>query len=289
MNKNNLEGKVTIVIGASRGIGMQIAKTFAEAGSIVIISAKTTEANSKLKGTIYDVEKDINENIGQGRALAIPCDVRDESQIKSLVDKVIQKYGRISYLLYISGAIWWDTIQKTPLKRFDLMHSVNVRGAYATIEAVLPHMQKNSFGHIILCSPPIYSRFFKGKGAYAITKVGMSILTMTLAQELKGTNIAVNAFWPASPVKSQVTDNKNVNDQLLRKPTICADACLLLVQENPMEFTGNVIIDEDYLRSKGVTDFRSYNYSDLEPIRMMPKKFPSLRVEEEDEEITAKL
>jgi len=290
ISQKPLNGKTALIIGASRGIGKQIALTFAEAGCKVCISAKTTEQKSSLlEGTIYDVEKEIKQRYGQDRAMAIPCDVRNEVQIKELIQKVVSACGRIDIMCYVPGAIWWNTIENTPLKRFDLMHSVNMRGAYSAVTEVLPVMHKQGYGHIVLCSPPIYSRFFKGKGAYAITKVGMTILTHTLGQELKGKGIAVNTFWPATAVKSQVTTNHKVPDTHLREATICADACLALVQENPNEFTGQAIIDEDYLRSKGVKDFSKYNCSSEEPTRMLPRKFPSLLVEEEFQDLKAKL
>jgi NAD(P)-dependent dehydrogenase (short-subunit alcohol dehydrogenase family) len=113
-----------------------------------------------------------------------------------------QIYGHLDVLVYNSGAIWWASVEKTPMKRFQLMQRINVEGLYGTVQAALPHFEKNGWkGRIIVVSPPIYSRFFRGKTAYAMGKVGMSILTKGLAMdwEREGkTDMAITSIWPAS-------------------------------------------------------------------------------------------
>jgi len=114
---------------------------------------------------------------------------------------VAETYGRVDVIVYNSGAIWWASVEKTPMKRFQLMQKVNVEGLYATVQASLPYFEKNDWkGRIIVVSPPIYSRFFRGKTAYAMGKVGMSVLTKGLAMDWKreGKNeMAITSIWPA--------------------------------------------------------------------------------------------
>ncbi|CAK7199278.1 hypothetical protein SEUCBS139899_001953 [Sporothrix eucalyptigena] len=93
-----------------------------------------------------------------------------------MIDSTVELYGSLDALIYNSGAIWWASVEETPLKRFRLLQSVNVDGLYATVQASLPYFEKNGWkGRIIVVSPPIYSRFFRGKTAYAMGKVAIVV------------------------------------------------------------------------------------------------------------------
>lgn len=86
------------------------------------------------------------------------------------------------------------------MKRFQLMQRVNIEGLYGTVQAALPRLKKEKTGRIIVVSPPIYSRFFRGKTAYAMGKVGMSVLTKGLAMDFERQglkNMAITSIWPA--------------------------------------------------------------------------------------------
>lgn len=112
-----------------------------------------------------------------------------------------QTYGRLDVLVYNSGAIWWASVEDTPMKRFQLMQRVNPEGLYGSVQAALPHLKKHGVGRIIVVSPPIYSRFFRGKTAYAMGKVGMSVLTKGLAMDFQRqglTEMAITSIWPAA-------------------------------------------------------------------------------------------
>lgn len=104
-------------------------------------------------------------------------------------------------MVYNSGAIWWASVENTPMKRFQLMQRVNPEGLYGTIQACLPHFKQNGWkARIIVVSPPIYSRFFRGKTAYAMGKVGMSVLTKGLAMDFERegrSEMAITSIWPA--------------------------------------------------------------------------------------------
>ena len=122
--------------------------------------------------------------------------------MQRMVDETIKIYGHIDVLIYNSGAIWWASVENTPMKRFQLMQRVNPEGLYGTVQACLPYFKKQGWkARIIVVSPPIYSRFFKGKTAYAMGKVGMSVLTKGLAMDFERegkTNMAITSIWPAS-------------------------------------------------------------------------------------------
>ncbi|KAI8520168.1 hypothetical protein Bbelb_034250 [Branchiostoma belcheri] len=271
-----------LVLGASRGIGRQIALTLAGASYRVGVAAKTVQDTPKLPGTIYTVSDEITSR--GGHALPIPCNVRNPEEINNAVSKCIREFGGLDFTVYNAGAILWEKVIDTPLKRFDLMMDVNVRGAYVMIQAVLPHMLERKAGRILLVAPPIYSRFFKGKTPYAVTKVGMTVLVHGLARELENTGVSISALWPATTIESHVTTVKGVPPAYFRKADVFADACLAIGQEPTERLNGQALIDEDYLRSVGVTDFSKYQcLPGTEPPRIMPRRFPSLRVEEEDQ------
>ncbi|CAI7610766.1 unnamed protein product [Penicillium bialowiezense] len=293
--------QVALVVGASRGIGRQIAIDLAQNNYIVMLAAKTTsdpnitpfppDPNSSLS-TINTVAREIREAGGQAGTVAV--DVRDAAQIQHAVDETIRVFGKLDVLVYNSGAIWWSSVENTPLKRFRLMQQVNPEGLYATVQSVLPAFEKNGWkGRIIVVSPPIYSRFFRGKTAYAMGKVGMSVLVKGLAMDFarQGRNeMAVTSIWPASSIESAATEHNKASDKSfkkdLRKPTIFSDAILAMLQAPHRVVNGLLDTDEDFLREKcGVSDFSKYSViPGSTPRRIMPSQFPVLEVAEQDDE-----
>eukprot|EP01099_Mayorella_cantabrigiensis_P007747 TRINITY_DN7004_c0_g1_i1.p1 TRINITY_DN7004_c0_g1~~TRINITY_DN7004_c0_g1_i1.p1 ORF type:complete len:291 (-),score=62.30 TRINITY_DN7004_c0_g1_i1:75-947(-) len=278
--------KVALVIGATRGIGRSIAIALSNAGWNVGVAGKTETSTEKTPGSIFDVAKEINsaDPSKKDHALPLVCDCRKEDSISEAVDKLKTHYGRLDYVVYNAGAVWWESVQNTPLKRFDLLHQVNVRGSYAVVQKCLPEFLAQKSGRFLLISPPIYSRFFKGKVTYSISKVGMTVLTHGLAGELQGTGVSICSLWPSAAVASHVTDHMKVGGHLLRKPQIMADAARMIGEEPNGALNGLALIDEDYLRTKGITNFTQYRVDpEHEPPRMLPVKFPSLKVAEEDQ------
>ncbi|KAJ3206837.1 hypothetical protein HDU67_007905 [Dinochytrium kinnereticum] len=279
--------KTVIIFGASRGIGAAIAKRLAVAGYHVVVTAKTSSTapnnGKQLPGTIESVRDEIIA--AGGSASCSTCDVRDPDRINAVIQETIKTYGGVDAVIYNAGAIFWASVKDTPFKRFNLMQEVNIRGCYAAVASALPHFRSRGFGRFLLVSPPIYSRFFRGKTAYAIGKVGMSVLTMGLAMELEGSDIAVTSIWPATGIQAAVTDVQNTDPSLLRKPEIFADASLLILEAEAKKVNGKTFLDEDYLREyHGITDFTKYRLNpEAEPPRMMPKEFPSLLVAEQDD------
>lgn len=182
-------GGTALVIGASRGIGRTICLAFANAGYNIGVSSRTTLHTAKLPGTIFTTAKEIEKLGLRTSALPIECNVRHVEDINNAVELCSTHFGSLDVVVYNAGAILWEKVIDTPIKKFDLMQDVNIRGAYATIQAVLPYFLGKRSGKIILVSPPIYSRFFKGKTPYAVGKIGMSVLVQGLSTELCGTGV----------------------------------------------------------------------------------------------------
>ncbi|KAE9989008.1 hypothetical protein EG328_003325 [Venturia inaequalis] len=289
--------QVALIVGASRGIGRQVAIDLAKNGYAVIVAAKTTSNASQCTpfppdpnsqaSTISTVAREIKEAGGEATAIAV--DTRDPISIQTMVNETVNTHGTIDVLIYNSGAIWWSSVEKTPLKRFQLLQRVNVEGLYATLQASLPHFAKQHWkARIIVVSPPIYSRFFRGKTAYAMGKVGMSVLTKGLAMdwEREGkTDMAITSIWPACAIESAATQNPQTDRRELRKATVYSDAILALLRAPAAEVNGCLELDEDFLRKTGVTDFAQYALVEgAFPRRIMPKVFPDLRVAEQGDE-----
>ncbi|KAH8894983.1 putative Hydroxysteroid dehydrogenase-like protein 2 [Thozetella sp. PMI_491] len=293
--------KVALVVGASRGIGRQVAIDLAKNGYAVVVAAKSTSDAAKVQpfppdpnstaSTISTVEREIRE--AGGKATAVPVDTRDYSSVERLVQKTVETYGRLDVLVYNSGAIWWASVEDTPMKRFQLMQRVNPEGLYGTVQAALPHLKREKQGRVIVVSPPIYSRFFRGKTAYAMGKVGMSVLTKGLAMDLERQGLhdmAITSIWPAAAIESAATNKfttKNPDEAKdLRKATIFSDAILAMLKAPPSVVNGQLELDEDFLRKHaGVTDFSKYSVvPGSSPRRIMPAKFPDLTVEEQADE-----
>jgi len=274
--------KSALVIGASRGIGRQICLTLAANNYKVGVAAKTAESSDTLPGSIHTVTEEIQST--NGTALPIVCNVREDADIQKAVNTCISQFGHLDVVVYNAGAILWDKVIETPLKKFDLMHEVNVRGSYSLIQHILPHFLDRKSGRIILVSPPIYNRFFRGKTPYSVSKVGMTVLVHGLANELKGTGVSISGLWPGTTIESYVTTKKGAPPHVMRKPTIFADACLAIAEEKTEKYNGQALIDDDLLRETGVTDFVQYRCDpDQEPPRIMPAKLPSLLVAEEND------
>ncbi|KAF2709544.1 NAD(P)-binding protein [Pleomassaria siparia CBS 279.74] len=304
--------QVALIVGASRGIGRQVAIDLAKEGYAVVVAAKSTSDASKVSpfppdpnssaSTISTVEREIRSAGYEATAIAV--DTRDYVSIQAMMDQTVSVYGGLDVLIYNSGAIWWASVEKTPMKRFQLMQRVNVEGLYGVVQAALPLFEKNAWkGRVVVVSPPIYSRFFRGKTAYAVGKVGMSVLTKGLAMdwEREGkTDMAITSIWPATAIQSAATENldrdhqasssssssSSSNSSDLRKPTIYSDAIIAMLRTPATQINGHLELDEDFLRKTGgVTDFDKYSLvPGSRPRRMLPVELPDLTVEEQDDE-----
>ncbi len=252
-----LMDKVAIVTGASRGIGRARALGLAREGCAIVVAAKSIVSTEKLPGSIFTVAQEV-EALGAA-ALPVAIDVRDAEQIDALVAKTLDRFGRIDILVNNAGALHWQNLVDTPAKRFDLVMGVNARAACLCARAVLPAMIRQKAGHIINMSPPIDLKMVPGKIAYCISKFGMTLLTHGLAEEVRQHPIAVNSLWPVTIIETQASINWGLGSPAeWRKPDILVDCVLLLVQKEPGAMTGQALLDEDFLRAEGVTDFSGY-------------------------------
>ena len=256
-----LQGKTLFITGASRGIGKAIGLRAARDGANVVIAAKTREPHPKLPGTI-DTAADDFEKAG-GRALACVVDVRSEDEIRRAVDAAVEKFGGIDILVNNASAISLSGTLQTSMKRFDLMHQVNARGTFCCSQVCLPHLLKAENPHILTLSPPLNfeEKWFAPHVAYSMAKYAMSLCVLGMAGEFRDAGVAVNALWPRTVIATAAVQNLLGGDAAIkgsRTPDIVADAAHLILTSPSRTCTGNYFIDEDLLRSSGVTDFSQY-------------------------------
>ena len=266
----SLAGKTLFITGASRGIGLAIAKRAARDGAKIAIVAKTSEPNPKLEGTIFTAADEIRKEGGQ--ALPIMCDIRDEAQVHAAVGLTVATFGGIDICVNNASAIALQPIDQTDMKRFDLMFAINTRGALVCSKACLPHLRRSANPHILMMSPPLdmKPKWFSGHVAYSIAKYGMSMCVLGLADELKKDGVAVNALWPRTTIATAAIKNILGGDKLMRMsrtPDILADAAHLIFSQPAKSFTGRFLIDDTLLHeSGGVTDFEHYRVDKTMPL-----------------------
>lgn len=254
-----LAGTTLLVTGSSRGIGLAIALAAARAGAAVAIVAKTESAHPKLPGTIHDAAAAV-EAAG-GRALALACDIRDEAAVERAVAATAERFGGIDACVNNAGAIFLAGTLDTPVKRSDLLHQVNARGAYVVARACLPHLLRAPRPHILSICPPLSldPRWYAPHPAYTLSKMGMSLTVLALAAEFRG-RVAVNALWPRTTIDTAAVRNLLGGEPLARRsrtPAIMGDAALAILRR-PVAESGGFHLDEDVLRAEGVTDFSPY-------------------------------
>lgn len=256
-----LAGKTLFITGASRGIGKAIALRAAKDGANVVVVAKTAEPHPKLPGTVYSAVEEIEAAGGKG--LACICDIRFEEQVEAAVAQAAEQFGGIDIVINNASAISLTDTPSTSLKRFDLMHGVNVRGTFLTTQKCLPHLRRADNPHILTMSPPLNmeTRWFAGHVAYSMSKFGMSMCTLGWAGELKQAGIAANALWPRTAIDTAAVRNllggQSVAERS-RSPQILADAAHVILTRDSKAFTGNFCIDDEVLASVGKTDLSEY-------------------------------
>jgi citronellol/citronellal dehydrogenase len=258
-----LAGKTLFISGASRGIGLAIAKRAARDGANIAVAAKTTEPHAKLPGTIFTAAAEI-EAAG-GRALPIALDIRDDVAVGVAVKRCVEHFGGIDGLVNNASAISLTGTLSTPMKRFDLMLGVNTRGTFCCSQACLPHLQESARQgrnpHILNLSPPLNldPKWLKWHVAYTLSKYGMSLCAIGMAAELRGDGIGVNALWPRTVIHTAALAMlPGLDPAQCRTPEIVADAAHAILGRDGRQHTGNTYIDEDVLRAEGWTDFERY-------------------------------
>ena len=261
--ERNLKGKTLLVTGASRGIGLAIATRAASDGANIVLVAKTTVPNPKLPGTLYSAAAEI-EAAG-GHALAVPCDIRDDAAVIAAVAAGIERFSGIDILVNNASAISLTPTAATPMKRFDLMFGVNVRGTYACTQACLAALMQSAQAgrnpHVLNLSPPLSMQphWFASHVAYTMAKYGMSMCTLGHAGEFKQYGIAVNSLWPRTAIATaalQLIPGVDINK--CRRPEILSDCAWLILTSDAATTSGNFFIDDTLLAQYGETDLEHY-------------------------------
>ncbi len=259
----SLQGKTLFITGASRGIGLAIALRAARDGARIVLVAKTTEPNPRLPGTLYSAAAEIEAAGGQ--ALPVPTDIRDEEAVAAAVRQAVERFGGIDILVNNASAISLTPTPATPMKRFDLMFGVNVRGTYCCTQACLPELIKSAQAgrnpHVLNMSPPLSMKthWFQHHVAYTMAKYGMSMCTLGHAGEFRRHGIGVNSLWPRTAIATAALQMiPGVDLAKCRKPEILADAAYLILTSDAATTTGNFFIDDTLLAEHGITDLDRY-------------------------------
>jgi citronellol/citronellal dehydrogenase len=254
--------KTVLVTGGSRGIGKAIALRLAREGANTVIAGKTASPNPKLEGTLYTAAEEIGA-AGPGKVLPVQADIRFEDSIRQVVEAAVQTFGGIDILVNNASAINLFPTEQTEPKRYDLMQDINVRGTFFMCQACIPHLRKAHNPHILNLSPPLNldPQWFSKHLAYTLSKYGMSMIVLGLAEELRSSRIGVNALWPRTTIATAAVKNLLGGEFLMQRsrvPEIVADAAFFILQKPSYETSGNFYTDEEVLIAEGITDFSKY-------------------------------
>jgi citronellol/citronellal dehydrogenase len=256
---STLKGKTLFITGGSRGIGLAIGLRAARDGANIAIAAKTVEPHPNLPGTIFTAAREIEE--AGGRALPLQVDIRDETQVRDAVEQTIGAFGGIDILVNNASAISLTGTLQTPMKRYDLMQSVNARGTFLCSQACIPHLKTAQNPHILTLAPPLNmnATWFAPHVAYTMAKYGMSMCVLGMAEEFRSDGIAVNALWPRTIIATAALRMiPGIEAEHGRKPEIMADAAHIILARPSREASGKFYIDDEVLASAGITDLAKY-------------------------------
>lgn len=266
--ERSLAGQTLFITGASRGIGKAIALRAARDGANIVVAAKTDRRHPKLPGTIHETVSDIEAAGGKG--LAVKVDVRDDEAVDQAVEQAVGHFGGVDILVNNASAIQLQNTRDLPMKRFDLMFGVNVRGTYTATRACIPHLLKSDNPHVLNLSPPLNlnSVWFKDHVAYTMAKYGMSMCVLGMAEEFRDSGVAFNALWPRTVIATAAINllGDAVSAENCRTPEIMADAAHEILIRNSRECTGNFFLDENVLRSTGMRNFDRYQVKPGRPL-----------------------
>jgi citronellol/citronellal dehydrogenase len=256
-----LAGRTMIMSGGSRGIGLAIGLAAARQGANVVLLAKTDVPDPRLPGTVHTAAAEIEAAGGQ--ALAVVGDVREEASVENAVARAVERFGGIDICVNNASAIALDSTENLPVKRFDLMTQIQLRGTYLLTRAALPHLREGTNPHILSLSPPINlsPKWLGAHPAYTLAKYGMSMLTLGWAAEYAEAGVAANCLWPETLIATAAVQNLLGGDAAMTKartPEIVADAAVEILRRPARECTGNTFVDVEVLREAGVTDLSAY-------------------------------
>ncbi|MGO1885563.1 MAG: SDR family oxidoreductase [Citricoccus sp.] len=260
-SERSLAGRTMLMSGGSRGIGLAIALRAARDGANIALLAKTAEPHPKLEGTVHTAAAAVEE--AGGRALAIVGDVRDDGSVADAVARTAERFGGIDIVVNNASAIDLSTTAELPMKKYDLMQDINTRGSFLLAQTALPWLEKSAAAHILTLSPPLnLNPVWAGRHlGYTIAKYGMSLVTLGLAEELRGQSIAANSLWPRTTIATAAVRNLLGGEEMAarsRTPEIMADAAWEVLTRDPVECSGNFFLDDEVLAEAGITDLSAY-------------------------------
>ena len=256
-----LSGRVVVMSGGSRGIGLAIAVACARAGARIALLAKTDSAHPRLPGTIHTAAEAI-EAAG-GEALPVVGDVRDDAQVDAFVAAAAERWGGVDIVVNNASAINLAPVADLAPKRYDLMLDINARGTFLLTRAALPHLRASDHAHVLTLSPPLSTdrRWLKGHAAYTVSKMAMTMLTLGVAEDEREHGVAANCLWPRTLIATAAVQNLLGGDRAMamsRTPEIVADAARILLERDPAAASGGTYIDDELLAEAGITDLAPY-------------------------------
>ncbi|AQL44012.1 short chain dehydrogenase [Halorientalis sp. IM1011] len=270
----DLSGQTAFITGTTRGIGKTLALELAEAGCNIVSTGKTVDdSDSDLEGTIHKTAEECAEKGVDTHAIQL--NVRDEDAVEAAVEEAIDEMGEINIVINNASAIQMANVEQMPANRYDLMNEVNVRGTYLISRAFIDHLKEvEEDAWILTNAPPVEIDRSPGKAAYSWSKMGMSFVTLSLAQELGGYDIGCNSFWPVTAIDTRATRYFGMGtEDDWRTPQIVADTVMEILSRDPTEFTGEAVYDEELLSEAGVTDFGEYNLTEGDPAPLSAQMF----------------
>lgn len=257
----SLDGRTMVMSGGSRGIGLAIAKAAAREGANVAILAKTDQPHPRLEGTIHTAAAEIEEAGGQ--ALPFVGDVREDAQVEAFVAAAVERFGGIDFVVNNASAINLVPVAQLEPKRYDLMLDINTRGTYLLTRAALPHLRESEHAHVLTLSPPLSAdpKWLANHAPYTVSKMGMTMITLGVAQDEAQHRVAANCLWPRTLIATAAVQNLLGGDESMAKartPEIMGDAAVAILKRDPQAATGNAYIDDEVLAEEGVTDLDRY-------------------------------
>ncbi|MFC7227202.1 SDR family oxidoreductase [Salinirubellus salinus] len=277
LEKPDLSGSTAFITGTTRGIGKHLALALAEQGCNIVSTGKTSEENDygeerDLEGTIEQTAREA-EALGVD-ALPIELNLREDESVEAAFEEAVDHFGEVNIVVNNASAIQPVNVEDLPPNRFDLLTDVNVRGTYITSYTFLDHLKEVDDAWLLTNAPPVKVDRAPGHAPYAWTKLGMSFITLSLADELAAWDVGCNTFWPVTAIDTRATRYFGLGtEDDWRHPEILSDTVLEMLSRDPAEFTGNAVLDEDFLRENGVTDFSEYNLTEGDPAPMSVQMF----------------
>ncbi|MGQ3329146.1 SDR family oxidoreductase [Halorubrum sp. FL23] len=269
----DLTGSTAFITGTTRGIGKQLALALADRGCNIVSTGKTTDDDdAELAGSIEQTAREVRDRGVE--ALALELDLRDEDRVEAAVEGAIDRFGAVDIVINNASAIQLANVADLPADRFDLLTEVNVRGTHLVAHAFAEHLAGLDEAWLLSNSPPVVTDRSPGKAPYAWSKLGMSFITLSLAEELAGDGVGCNTFWPVTTIDTRATRYFGLGtEDDWRTPEVVSDAVLEILARDPAACTGNSFYDEDLLREAGVTDFSAYNLTEGDPAPMSARLF----------------